>query len=659
LLRTLFVIVAGSGLLAAADPVRSQAAIDWSALVSIPGARIDRIATNRAGSIWLAGGLSSLAPRLGGGAIWFAVFVSRLAPGSSEELWRISLPGGGVALAVDSADNAYIAGVSDQPDSGFIARINPDGRIAWTSRVAGRPSSVGVDGAGGVYVAGVAREGFLTTAGAFKPAIGEKRCSFRMSPSFACDDAFVMKVKADGSGVVWATFVGGTYPDSAHALAVDESGGVYVAGETTSDDFPTTANALQSRFGGAISLGPLLFGDGFVAKISPDGRLLEYSSYLGGKGVDLAEAIAVDAEGVTVGGVTQSDTFPVTANAYQKQYGGGQEQPSYRAGDSFLTRFNRSWRQLFSTYVGGSSYENISAITPAQGGEFYAVTNGPVAALLDQRAPGLCEPASGVIAVNAATGAPANYFSAFNVPVTSIARGVDRQVYAATVPLYTQLGPVRNVARIDFAKTTTLAAACIVNAASFGRTFPSGQDSAAVAAGEIISIGGVGFDAGTRVRFGSEYARLLYAGERQINAVVPMSAKAPATVVIERDNESTPPLAIQVRRAVPGIFTSDGQHAAALNQDGTVNSRENPAAGGSIVSLFATGVLGEHLEAYFAGKGAEILYAGPAPGQIAGLTQINTRVPATSIAGEAVFVLAAGDSPLYALSQDVRLWVKP
>src|SRR5262249_24875634 len=127
-------------------------------------------------------------------------------------------------------------------------------------------------------------------------------------------DAFVFKLSPDGASLIYSTFLGGSADDFARGIAVDASGSAYIAGVTLSKDFPT-ANALQADFGGAR--------DAFVAKLSPDGSQLVYSTYLGGNGTDEANGIAVDADGnAYVTGETTNVSFP-KVNAIQATYAGG------------------------------------------------------------------------------------------------------------------------------------------------------------------------------------------------------------------------------------------------------------------------------------------------------------------------------------------------
>lgn len=171
-----------------------------------------------------------------------------------------------------------------------------------------------------------------------------------------------------------------------------------------------------------------------------------------------------------------------------------------------------------------------------------------------------------------------------------------------------------------------------------------------IAPGEIITIFGTGFDPKqTELLFGSEPGTVFYAGTGQINALVPadLAPNSITGISIVVDGVNVAGIPSQVVSAAPGIFTTGngtGQ-AAAVNEDGTLNSASNPAARGSVVVLYATG------QGQTAPSGAslkiglypaQLLYAGPAPG-FPGLMQINAQVPAGFLApGIQPVVLSVG-----------------
>lgn len=156
-------------------------------------------------------------------------------------------------------------------------------------------AAIAVDSSGSAYVTGISN-GYIPIVGGVQSA---------HSGSL---DAFVTKLSPDGSSIVYSTFLGGNQDDFGSAIAIDAAGNAYVAGTTDSANFPT-ANALQSSKNFATDL--------FIAKLSPEGNALLYSTFFGGWSGDYATGIALDAAGgAYVSGHTLSTNFP-TVNAAQ------------------------------------------------------------------------------------------------------------------------------------------------------------------------------------------------------------------------------------------------------------------------------------------------------------------------------------------------------
>jgi uncharacterized protein (TIGR03437 family) len=169
------------------------------------------------------------------------------------------------------------------------------------------------------------------------------------------------------------------------------------------------------------------------------------------------------------------------------------------------------------------------------------------------------------------------------------------------------------------------ATVAVVNAASLA--------AGAIVPGEIITVFGTGFDAtNTQLLFDGVPATLFYVSATQINALAPpsLAENSTATMSIVVDGATIGGWPVPVVAAAPGIFTVPGGagQAAANNQDGSLNSASNPAARGSVVSLYATGQGSSASSATLtiAGYTAPLLYAGPAPG-FPGLMQINAQIP--------------------------------
>ncbi len=163
-------------------------------------------------------------------------------------------------------------------------------------------------------------------------------------------DAFVTKLNAAGNELVYSTYLGGSSSDFGFGISLDDSGNAYVTGQTDSTDFPT-ALPIQSANGA--------LGDAFVAKLNAAGNVLRYSTYLGGNGNDCGFRIAVDASGnAYVTGVTDSSDFP-TASPIQPAFDGG-------LADAFVTKLNAAGGALlYSTYLGGVATDAGFAIALA------------------------------------------------------------------------------------------------------------------------------------------------------------------------------------------------------------------------------------------------------------------------------------------------------
>src|SRR5204862_5567057 len=129
-------------------------------------------------------------------------------------------------------------------------------------------------------------------------------------------DVFVTKLDTVGSMLLYSTYLGGSGDDFGRSVAVDAFGNAYVTGQTISTNFPTTAGAFQTAFGGG--------GDAFVTKLNPTGSApLVYSTYLGGSGLDVGFGIAVNTAGdAYVTGLTNSSNFPTTAGAFDTTFSG-------------------------------------------------------------------------------------------------------------------------------------------------------------------------------------------------------------------------------------------------------------------------------------------------------------------------------------------------
>ena len=244
--------------------------------------------------------------------------------------------------------------------------------LSYSTYLGGRGNDeafgIAVDVNGNAYVTGMTTlADFPTSSGAFDKSCGSDDACNVDSIGNVFPDAFVTKLDRSGSAVIYSTYLGGTGDDRGYAIALDSSGNAYVAGLTSSNDFPTTLGALDAICGNAGNCGsqPQNYNDAFVTKLNRSGSTLVYSTYLGGSSYDFAYGIAVDASGnAYVTGATYSTDFP-TANPFQATPGGG----SY---DAFVSKLNAAGTALvYSTYFGGSAGESGSAISVDRSGRAY------------------------------------------------------------------------------------------------------------------------------------------------------------------------------------------------------------------------------------------------------------------------------------------------
>jgi hypothetical protein len=239
-----------------------------------------------------------------------------------------------------------------------------DPSLAYSSYLGGGSSDYGygiaVDPAGSAYLTGSTQSTTFPTQSPLQAA------------NAGADDAFVTKLSADGSTLVYSTYLGGGSSDSAYGIAVDAAGSTYITGETHSTNFPTHS-PVQAANAGSY--------DAFVAKLNAAGSALVYSSYLGGTGYDRGDAMAVDAAGSAyLTGQTDSTNFP-TANPLQPMHAG------VGGDDAFVTKLNPGGSALvYSTYLGGGGYDAGYGIAVGAAGNAY-VTGDTISPFFPTQSP--------------------------------------------------------------------------------------------------------------------------------------------------------------------------------------------------------------------------------------------------------------------------------
>ncbi len=716
-LSTLATILCATALGVAATAAPSR--IVYGSYLPASGGRALPITVDGDGNTWFAatqfGLVTTTSPS---GALVPVGSLQRVAAAGGTAVLVASIPSASPsAIAVDSRGSAYVAGSIDgdlfqvspaafQKDkgAGFVAKVSLSGAVLWSSYIAAVPSGIAFDAEGSVFVTGEAGPDFRATPGVLKPSIGAPACAERLGGEpIPCSDAFVAKISADGSRLIYATFVGGLQPDRATGIAVARDGSVFLAGETLSGDFPTTAGAFQPRYSGSVASG----GDAFALRLDPTGGRLLYSTFLGGSNSDQAAGLVLDANlNAYIAGSTRSRNFPVSASAWQSAYGGTAPAASATA-DAFYVKLDALGNAVFSSYLGGPEEEGASALALGPGGRLVFLTSGGAAAVVERRTPGPCEPASTLILVDPQTGRVVESYGLSRVAGSTLAVDSGGRIHAAGLTRESSdsfalsLEPPGRaqdayLVRVDLLRSEELAPACLLNTASLARSgnMTPPLASLTVSPGEMISIFGTrlggrdGVNAngvgalpielgGVRVTIGGRAVPLLAVSTREIRASVPYSAvPGRSEITIERDDLTTVTYPLEIAPAASGIFTADGSGlglAAVVNDNGTLNGPNNPARRGSVVSLFATGlgavspppadgalnpisppwpIPTERFELYFApDRTMEILFAGPAPGQAPGVFQVNARIPAVAPAGRVPIKLAF-DPPGWNRSQD-------
>jgi hypothetical protein len=214
-------------------------------------------------------------------------------------------------------------------------------------------ASIAVDATGAAYITG-------RTGSADFPTVHPLQPRLRSS-----SNAFVAKLDATGTALVYATYLGGSSTDQGNGIAIDASGAAYVTGFTFSADFPTV-HPLQPAYSGG--------GDAFVAKLNSAGSALIYATYLGGSGFDHSAGITVDATNAAyVTGQTGSSDFP-TVHPLQPTFGGGTDctVEGTPCGDAFVAKLNAAGSALvYATYLGGSSDDGGAGIAVDAAGAAY------------------------------------------------------------------------------------------------------------------------------------------------------------------------------------------------------------------------------------------------------------------------------------------------
>jgi hypothetical protein len=306
-------------------------------------------------------------------------FVAKMTADGSSLVFSTFFGGSGGDQAegadVDASGALYVTGITDSADfpttvgsfdptysasSGaetFVLKLAEDGASLLYSTYLGgsnheTATDLAVSATGEACVIGLTFSGdFPTVAGSYDTAYS------------AVYDSYVTKMTADGSALVFSTYLGGTRDDFADEVAVDDSGAVLICGSTSSTEFPVTAGAFSVVLSGGTDL--------FVTKLAPNGASVLYSTFVGGTHGENATGLAVGETGtVYVAGTTTSANYPVTAGAFDESFNGGM--------DAFITKLDTNGQQLgYSTYLGGAGYDVAHDIAIDAFGAAYVTGSSP------------------------------------------------------------------------------------------------------------------------------------------------------------------------------------------------------------------------------------------------------------------------------------------
>ena len=499
----------------------------------------------------------------------------------------------GLGIAVDAGGSAHVTGFTRSSDfpvaapaqpafagggfvfgsDAFVLKLNPAGSALTYSTYLGggadeSAAAVALDAGGNAYVTGFTTSTDFPVTGPLQPANngGEKLGS----------DAFVAKLSADGSQVVYATYLGGSSDDAGNGIAVDGGGSAYLTGVTYSADFPT-ANPFQGLSGGS--------SDAFATKLNSAGSALIYSTYLGGESDDIGFSIAVDAENSAyLTGGTGSLDFPL-AGAAQPDFG-SVDGLSF---DAFVTKVNGDGSALvYSSYLGGSGAEFGFALAVDSTANAYVTgttssIDFPAAnALQANNAGGI----DGFLAKMTADGSALEYSSYLggseadnavgigldpsgNVYVAGSTRSPDSPVTFGA--FQTTVGGGKDVFVAKIVEGDPLPKITTVSAASFSGELGAAPDSIAAGFGPGLATGTVGAPAiplptslgGTLVRVtdsaGTEHlAELFLVSPLQINYLIPEDAALGlALVIVETDGQEVARGTVRIHAVAPSLFTAN------------------------------------------------------------------------------------------------------
>lgn len=660
-------------------------------------------------------------------------FVTKWNSDGSQLLYSTFFGGGFndaiTAITADAQGEAILAGNTFSADfpltesisaaspenysSGFVAKLSADGTQAIYAGILGASMGVTVNGlaidaSGAPYITGATQSpDFPTTPTALQPKPPSSTCQrvandLSYPPSMGTN-AFVSKLSADASQLIYSTFLTGSCGSNGAGITVDSAGEAVVVGSTNSPDFPVSTNAYQSTFPGGATAStsypnPVSFG--FISKFSAAGDKLIVSSFIGGGFLTGANAVTLDATGdAYITGSTWGITPGPTPRAYQPKVnngcvilGIGPPEPPSGGADAFVLKLDPAFSTAQAlTYLGGICDDAGYSIVVQASGNIW-VGGSPSAGFP------LVTPYEFAGTLPVFSGVSSGFVSEFNPDVSQLlfssysdggylAQDPSDAIYVAgsgqgiPPPPKTSAGtPDVSLAKIDPASTPPVIIQSIgPSTANESVTNLPGLPGVTVAPGELIAITGSNLGpsstvnaqldsdgllpfqvAGASVSFNNFLAPLISVQANTIVCFAPFEINGPTQVTVTVNGQSSTPVRVPVAARAAYVL-------AIANQDGTLNSANHPAQQGSIVTFYVTGLgvtspasqdgsvsipplpapaVPVDVQFGLASNQANVQpqFEAAAYGLVAGITQLNVQIPLGTYPSNPAIASVAGAS---------------
>ncbi|TAL70121.1 MAG: T9SS type A sorting domain-containing protein [Bacteroidetes bacterium] len=293
----------------------------------------------------------------------YDVFVTKLNASGSSLIYSTFIGGSSrddaYCITVDGTGAAYVTGLTssnnyptttgayDESSNGgnsdiFVTKLNANGSsLNYSTYIGGNNDELAnwitLDGTGAVYVTG------CTNSSAYPTTIGAIDESYN-----GAEDVIVTKLNANGSSLIYSTFIGSTLDEVAKNITIDNTGAAYITGWTESLTYPTSLLAYDKSQNGGRDI--------FVSKLNASGSTMEYSTFIGGTAFDYANSVITDITGAAyITGDTYSSDFPATPYAYDVSFNGDR--------DVIVSKLNPSGTALlYSTFIGGTGSEKAESM---------------------------------------------------------------------------------------------------------------------------------------------------------------------------------------------------------------------------------------------------------------------------------------------------------